>query len=373
MRESAIEVGELRNSLAKTIADRTQFDGDHETSIKRLSFCRRSSINAPAVRVYEPSICVIVQGSKRIIVGDNVHDYEESQYLLTAIDLPTVTSVSRASPQHPCMGLMLKLDLRVISQLLVDFNLPDAKADFPKNSMSIGTATRQLLDAMRRLIDLLDDSQHCAVLLPLIEKEILYLLLIGEHGNRLRQLAMTGSKTHQIAKAADWIRANYATPLCVSQLAKGVNMSISSFHHHFRVVTSMSPLQYQKQLRLHEARRLMLTETIEAAAAALNVGYESHTQFSREYKRLFGAPPLRDIARLREFGQPPQLAGLVNGRRQPNREAIAHTTANSDGHGRVLTTRQASAIRFSDLNIGAHWDIARFWNSKYSEEIMAGG
>lgn len=361
MKESIATFSELRRSLAKTIADRTKVDGVHETAVPSLLFCRQSICDVPTIRMYEPSIAVVVQGVKRSIVGDDVHDYDETQFLLTSIDLPTVTSVSRATPDEPCLGVMFKLNLHVVSRLLVDFKLPDVKAERPQNSISIGTLSPQLLATMKRLVDLLDHPEHSLVLLPMIEREILYWLLIGEHGARLRQLAMSGSKTNQIAKAADWIKANYVGTLCVSQLAKDVNMSISSFHHHFRVIMSMSPLQYQKQLRLHEARQLMLTDNVEAAAAALHVGYESHTQFSREYKRLFSAPPIRDIARLRQLCQPqaaehsisaesPRRAGpIINGKRVQVPAGSRWGERSSDS---------------------SHLDVARFWNARYSEETL---
>jgi transcriptional regulator GlxA family with amidase domain len=196
---------------------------------------------------------------------------------------------------------VLKLDLREISQLLVDSNLPPPRPNQSSRGMALGEVTLSLLTAFQRLIDLLDEPKDIPILAPVIEREIFYRLLVGDQGARLRQMASAGSQSQQIARAIYWLKDNFTQPLRIDDLAMQVNMSTSTLHHHFRQVTAMSPLQYQKWLRLNEARRLMLTEDQDAAAAAFQVGYESPSQFSREYSRLFGNSPLRDITSLRQM------------------------------------------------------------------------
>jgi transcriptional regulator GlxA family with amidase domain len=195
---------------------------------------------------------------------------------------------------------MLKLDQREISQLMVDSNLPPPRAQESNRGMAIGEVTLPLLTAFQRLIDLLAEPKDIPIVAPIIKREIFYRLLVGDQGARLRQMASAGSQSQHIARAIDWLKDNFTQTLRIEDLATQVHMSTSTFHHHFRSLTAMSPLQYQKWLRLNEARRLMLTERMDAATAAFEVGYESPSQFSREYGRLFGAPPLRDITNLRQ-------------------------------------------------------------------------
>ena len=202
--------------------------------------------------------------------------------------------------ERPCTGLVFKPDLREISQLMVDSNLPQPRTQQSGRGMVLGEISLPLLNAFGRLVDLLDEPRDIPILAPIIRREIFYRLLVGDQGARLRQMASAGSQSQQIARAIDWLKGNFAKPLRIDDLAAQINMSTSTFHHHFRQMTAMSPLQYQKWLRLNEARRLMLAEQQDAAAAAFQVGYESPSQFSREYSRLFGAPPLRDITNLRE-------------------------------------------------------------------------
>ncbi len=217
------------------------------------------------------------------------------------MDLPTVVQIIKASREKPFLGLILKLDQREISQLMVDSNLPPPRPQQSSRGMATGEVTLPLLTAFQRLIDLLTEPRDIPILAPIIEREILYRLLVGDQGARLRQMASAGSQSQQIARAIDWLKSNFTQPLRIDDLAAQVNMSTSTFHHHFRSVTAMSPLQYQKWLRLNEARRLMLAENQDATTAAFQVGYESPSQFSREYGRLFGAPPLRDVTSLRQM------------------------------------------------------------------------
>jgi len=290
-----------REALGESIARWTGEGIRLVTVISALTLARRDAPTEPMSHMYEPSICLIAQGAKRVLLGDDTFVYDAHHFLITSVDLPTVVQVIKASREKPCLSLMLKLDQREISQLMVDSNLPPPRAQQSSRGMAIGEVTLPLLTAFQRLIDLLAAPKDIPILAPIIQREILYRLLIGDQGTRLRQIASAGSQSQQVARAIDWLKGNFTRPLRIDDLASQVNMSPSTFHHHFRTLTAMSPLQYQKWLRLNEARRLMLTENTDAATAAFNVGYESPSQFSREYSRLFGAPPLRDITNLRQI------------------------------------------------------------------------
>jgi AraC-like DNA-binding protein len=259
--------------------------------------------------MYEPSICAIVQGAKRVVLGDDVYVYDAHHFLITSVDLPTVWQVIEASREKPCLGLVLKLDQREISQLMADSNLPPPRTQESSRGMALGEVTLPLLAAFQRLIDLLDEPKDIPVLAPIIQREIYYRLLVGDQGARLRQIATARSPSHQIGQAIDWLKGNFTQPLRIDALAAHVHMSTSAFHHHFRRLTAMSPLQYQKWLRLNEARRLMLTENFNAATAAFQVGYESPSQFSREYRRFFDEAPSRDITHLRQIADSASVYG----------------------------------------------------------------
>lgn len=293
------DLEQAREVLGKSIARLTENGERHETAVPRLSLFRRTAPTEPVSSMYEPSICLITQGAKRILLGEDTYVYDAHHFLITSMDLPTVVQVIEASPEKPYLGLRLKLDLREVSQLMVDSNLPPPRAQQSGRGMAIGETTLPLFIAFQRLIDLLAEPKDIPILAPLIQREIIYRLLVGDQGVRLRQIASTGSQGNQIAQAVEWLKGNFTRPLRIDDLAKQVNMSTSTLHHHFRALTAMSPLQYQKWLRLNEARRLMLTENHDASTAAFQVGYESPSQFSREYGRLFGTPPLRDISNLR--------------------------------------------------------------------------
>jgi AraC-like DNA-binding protein len=287
-------------ALGKSIARWADKPDRIETAIPGLFLYRRDEPTPPISGMYEPSICLIAQGAKRVLLGDDTFVYDAHHFLLTSVHLPTVVQITDASPEKPCLGLMLKLDQREMSQLMVDSNLPPPRTQHSSRGMATGEVTFPLLAVFQRLIDLLDEPVDIPILAPIIQREITYRLLVGDQGARLRQMASAGTQSQQIARAIDWLQGNFTRPLRIDELAIQVNMSTSTFHHHFRALTAMSPLQYQKSLRLSEARRLMLTERLDAANAAFQVGYESPSQFSREYSRLFGAPPLRDITNLRQ-------------------------------------------------------------------------
>ncbi len=292
--EGAIE------TLEKSIARLTDKEYRLTTAIPGLSLFRHDEPNELHSGMYEPSICMVAQGAKRVMLGDDTYVYDAHHYLITSVHLPTFVQILEASREKPYLGLMLKLDQREISQLMVDSNLPPPRQQSSRG-MATGEVTLPLITAFQRLIDLLDEPQDLPILAPNIQREIIYRLLVGDQGARLRQMASAGSQSQQIARAIDWLKGNFTRPLRIDDLAEQVNMSTSTFHHHFRAVTAMSPLQYQKWLRLNEARRLMLAESQDATTAAFRVGYESPSQFSREYSRLFGAPPLRDITNLRQI------------------------------------------------------------------------
>jgi len=293
--EVALET--LRESIA-----RWTIKGNQQPSvIPALSLFREDEPTEPMSAVYEPSICMVVQGAKRVLLGNEAYVYNEHQYLITSVDLPTFFQVIEASQEKPLLGLKLTFEIQEVSQLLIDRNFPHRRAQKSAHGMATSEITLQLLTAFQRLIDLLDEMHDIPILAPIIQKEIIYLLLVGEQGARLRQIASAGSQGQQVARAIVWLKNNFAQQLRIDDLASHARMSTSSFHNHFRSITALSPLQYQKHLRLHEARRLMLAESLDAATAAFHVGYESPSQFSREYNRLFGAPPLRDITNLRQL------------------------------------------------------------------------
>jgi len=292
-----VAIGALRKSIARL----TEKGELHTSAVPGLSLFRREEQTEPISGMYEPSVCLVAQGAKRVRLGDDTFVYDAHHYLITSVHLPTVVQIIEASPERPYLGLRLMLDQREISQLMVDSNLPPPRVQQSSRGMATGEVTLPLLTAIQRLIDLLAEQQDIPILAPIIQREIIYRLLVGDQGDRLRQIASAGSQSHQIARAIDWLKCNYSQPLSIDNLAAQVRMSSSTFHHHFRSMTALSPLQFQKQLRLQEARRLMLAERMDAATAAFQVGYESPSQFSREYNRLFGAPPLRDITNLRQM------------------------------------------------------------------------
>lgn len=290
------------DALGKGIARCTEKGELHTTEVPGLSLFRRDEPTEPISGMYEPSICMAVQGAKRVILGEDMFVYDAHRYLITSVHLPTIVQIIEASPEKPYLGLRLKFDLREVSQLMVDSNLPQPRPQQSSRGMATGEVTLQLINAFIRLIDLLNDEKDIPILAPVIQREIIYRLLVGDQGERLRQIATAGSQSQQIAKAIGWLKSNYSQPISMDDLASQANMSTSTFHHHFRSLTALSPLQFQKQLRLQEARRLMLAERMDAANAAFQVGYESPSQFNREYNRMFGAPPLRDVTNLRQLG-----------------------------------------------------------------------
>ena len=287
------------NALIQSIGSRTPSPGDYAMPIPGLGFYRREQPAAPVVCMVEPCIVLVAQGEKQLWVGGEGYPYDTSRFLVTSLDIPANSEVLAASPEQPCLGLTFKLDLRMLAELIAQGGLPPVRERAVMKGVGIGTVTDGMLAAFARLVALLDEPEAIPVLAPLIQREIHYRLLKSDQAGRLRQICSVDGQGYRIAKAIDWLKLNFDAALRVEELAARVQMSAATFHHHFRQLTAMSPLQYQKWLRLNEARRLMLNEHQDVSSAAFKVGYESPSQFSREYSRLFGVPPKRDMAALR--------------------------------------------------------------------------
>jgi AraC-like DNA-binding protein len=290
-----------REELTGLVERFAQAEGVTMTAWPALSFFRADAPSDRTCALYEPCLGFLLQGNKHILLGEERFEQENGHYLISSIDVPVSAQVMRASPQEPCLCLTLRLDAVRVGEWLSELKLPKP-ATATARGLALSPIGTDVLDPLLRLVRLLDSPHDLPVLAPLIERELIYRLLTGEQGARLAQIVTAGGQGQQIARAIQWLKQHYNKPLRISDLANKVNMSASSLHHHFREITAMSPLQYQKVLRLHEARRLLLTEGCDVATAAHRVGYESPSQFSREYSRQHGAPPLRDVNRLRQVG-----------------------------------------------------------------------
>lgn len=273
--------------------------GSAPTILPRLHLARVTNPTEPMHVLQQPALCIAAQGRKRMILGERIYGYEPSNYLLVSADLPVIGCVMEASPEKPYLGMRLDIDQAALAALILEMDGRDVQGGGPGSGILVSPLDEPLLDAAIRLLRLLDHPSDAAILAPLIEREIHYRLLTGDQAARLRQIALADSKLNQVNRAISWIKHNYARPFRIEVVAAEARMSPSSLHEHFKAVTAMSPLQYQKQIRLQEARRLILGQAVDAATAAHLVGYESPSQFSREYCRLFGAPPIRDAERLR--------------------------------------------------------------------------
>jgi AraC-like DNA-binding protein len=295
---------ELRTELALKLALFIGSAENRATDIPGLTLHRRTAPTARCSMTYEPSVTVIAQGRKRVELGRNIFIYDASRFLLTSVDLPVVSRVIEASEKVPYLALSLRLEMPVVRELL---NREEIQAEAPSEGpgMATGETTVEFLSACCRLVDLLNTPRDIPFLSGLVQREIIYRILRSAEGARLRAIATLGEQSHRTAKAITWIRENYAKPLRIEDLAEIAGMGVSTLHHHFRVLTAMSPLQYQKQLRLQAARGRMLMDGMDAASAAFEVGYESASQFNREYSRFFGQPPMRDIRTLRSPGASP--------------------------------------------------------------------
>jgi AraC-like DNA-binding protein len=295
-----------REELVERIGRAMRQDGTTQP-LHGLYLSRSSSPLKPVHSVVEPSVCVIAQGSKEVLLGESRYRYDPSQYLLATVELPRISQVISASQERPYLSLRLELASTAVSSVLLEAGYsshasPREPAEV--RAIAVSPLDGNLLDACVRLTRLLDTPAEARVLLPLITREIIYRLLLGEQGARLRHLALLGSHTPSIARAVARLRQDFDQPLRIEELARELGMSVSGLHHHFKAVTALSPLQFQKRLRLQEARRLLLDEALDAKSSAYRVGYQDASHFNREYKSLFGLPPMRDVQRLREAALP---------------------------------------------------------------------
>lgn len=288
-----------RQELVDRIAAALQEDGVSEP-LPGLHLARLSTPSERIHSVLAPSFCGIAQGSKVVFVGDTRYQYDAFNYFLSTIAVPRVSQVLEASSQQPYLSFRLELDPTLVGSVLVEVGhvIPTTNADV--RAMDVSSLHVELLDAVVRLVRLSDSPEEARMPMPLIKREIIYRLLTSAQGARLGHLVVAGGYTSNIARAVERLREDYNQSLRVEELAQELGMSVSSFHQHFKAVTAMSPLQFQKRLRLQEARRLMLSENFDATSAAHHVGYNDASHFSREYKSMFGEPPARDVQRLRD-------------------------------------------------------------------------
>lgn len=296
--------------LAESLRAYTPHDGSHELRLPGVYAVRASRANAELFHgVYKPSLCVVAQGAKAVLLGSEVYDYDASRILVCSVELPVASQVTQASYAEPFLSLKLNLDARKIAELALKVyphGLPPVREN---RGVYVGQVSAEIVSAATRLLELMAEPGDAELLAPLIVEEMLIRLLRSPVGSRVAQIGHAESNVQRVAKAVDWVREHFDEPMNVEVLAEMVHMSASSFHQHFKAVTSMSPLQFQKVLRLREARRLMLASRMDASTASRQVGYGSASQFTREYGRLFGNAPSRDIARLREQGPlPPSVA-----------------------------------------------------------------
>jgi AraC-like DNA-binding protein len=288
-----------RQELIARIARAVPHDGMREP-LRGLYLHRISSRTAPVHGVSHPALCVIAQGSKEFLLGAERYQYDPAHYLLTTVELPVVSQILEASPEQPYLSLRVQLDPTLVGSVLMDADVSSVREHSIAKAIDVSSLDGALLDAVVRLVRLVDSHTDARIMAPLVMREIVYRLLTGAQGARLRHIAILGGYTHHIARAVELLWKDFNQPLRIEELAQALGMSVSGFHHQFKAVTAMSPLQFQKRLRLQEARRLMLGEHLDAASAGVRVGYDDASHFSREYKSFFGLPPLRDVERLRE-------------------------------------------------------------------------
>lgn len=302
-REMAKEINTIESErlheLGALIDKYSTGDGIHATAVKGIYCIRLSEPNLKLPSVYQPSICVIVQGAKQVLLEDEIYRYAPPQFLAVSVDLPLLGQVIEASPARPYLCLQIEIDPRQIGELIAQSGDASWTRGDTGRGLFVGKLDGTTQEAVLRLARLLETPKDVPMLAPMMLRELHYRLLSGEYGPAIAQMAIAGSNTHKIGQILRRIKTHLAAPMRVEELAAMANMSPSSFHQHFKAVTAMSPLQYQKRLRLTEARQILLSENIDAATTAYRVGYESPSQFSREYARMFGAPPMRDVAEIR--------------------------------------------------------------------------
>lgn len=285
------------DKLGLVIERHLDSDGSKDTLIPELKISRISAPSEHVPLVYEPCLCIVARGVKEVVLAEEMYRLDQAQFLLVSVDLPVIARVIEASPERPYLGMRISLDPAVVGELIAaGSTLPTGPSE---QGLAVTPVEPQLLDAVFRLVSLLDSPQDIGPLAPLALREITHRVLTGPQGLRLRQIAFANAPASRIAKAIRWLKDHFTETLRIESLAKHVGLSQSAFHLHFKGVTAMTPLQYQKRLRLQEARRLMLSDSLDATSAAFHVGYESPSQFSREYRRMFGAPPRQDVAAIK--------------------------------------------------------------------------
>lgn len=297
--------------LAAIVQRHTDADGEYRTALPKVKLFRSSAATVHDAVVYVPSLCVIVQGAKEVVVGGVAYRYDPAHSLLVSVDLPAATRIVEASVGRPCLAMRIEIDSVDVAEFLaVSKTVPPC--DLPSRGIGVTPVEPPLLGAITRLLSLLETPHDIGALSPLILREITYRVLTGSQGARLRQIVAPGAPAQRIARAIAWLKEHFAEPARVDALAKHVGLSPSALHLHFKAVTGLSPLQYQKRFRLQEARRLMLSDGLDAAEAAFRVGYESPSQFGREYRRLFGTPPRKDVTALIAAGQPTERSSVLS-------------------------------------------------------------
>lgn len=290
----------MRKALAHKISALTPLEGENRTAVAGLALYRRTKPTACYRATYEPSLTIFLQGRKQVNLGGAVYICDGSSFLLSSIDVPVESQIIEASEKAPMLSIFFRLDMPMVREVLSQEDLLEHEPGVQGRGLAVGETTVGLLDACSRLIELLETPEDIPFLSHLIQREIIYRILRTPQGKRLRAIATTGDLSHRTARAIAWLRANYAKPLHIEELAAIARMGVSTLHHQFRALTAVSPLQYQKQIRLQTARQRMLMDGIDATSAAYEVGYESVSQFNREYGRFFGQPPMRDIRALRD-------------------------------------------------------------------------
>lgn len=307
------QLSELRATLAQRIEAIVGASGDYDTSYPGLTLFLKTAPSPCYMTSVEPSLSLFLRGRKRINIGSEVFLCDESSFLVACIDVPIQSQVLEASVKSPQVAMRMRLDMPTVREVLSREELSERKTYAERRGLALGKTTEEMIHCASRLLDLLDTPEDMPFLGPLIEREIIYRILKTPQGERLRSIATSGNLSHRAAKAIAWLSENFSKPLHIEKLADIANMGVSTLHHQFRTLTAMSPLQFQKQLRLQTARQRMFLDGLDATSAAYEVGYESVSQFNREYRRFFGQPPMRDIRELRnsiQNGEEPNTVAL---------------------------------------------------------------
>jgi AraC-like DNA-binding protein len=299
-----------REELVERLMQALPEDGSAEP-LEGLLLSRASAPTRLGHSVFFPAFCVTAQGRKEILLGNSLYWYDPAQYLIATAELPIASRITEASPERPYLNVILKLDSHLVSSVMVEAGHGAPQSHSLVTAIDVSPLDAGLLDTVVRLVTLLDSPSDAPFLAPLVTREIVYRLLKGAQRGRLAHIAALGSNTQRITEAIKRLREEFNRPLRIEEVARELGMSVSGFHHHFKTLTAMSPLQFQKHLRLQEARRLMLGEGLDAASAGYRVGYDDASYFNREYKKLFGAPPVRDVERLREGANESVRQGAV--------------------------------------------------------------